>query len=425
MLLVFIAFIGFLIIGMPIAYAIGISGALYFVQHLNLPATIMVQLPVTQAQTFALLAVPLFIFAGNLLNCGGTTDRLAKFAGIITGRMRGGYAQTSVVLSTMMGGVSGSAIADAAMEARLLGGQMKRAGYSKGFIACNIAFTGLITATIPPGNALIIYGTTGNVSIGKLFTTGLVVGLFMMIVMMVTTWAISVMRGYKPVRKEKISAKQIWNAFLECFWALLFPIILLVGIRMGLFTPSEVGAFACVYAAVVGVFVYKELTWKTFIEALEATAKDVGAVMFIIAMSALFGYGVPLDRVPQTVAGFMLGITSNPHMILILIIFVLIAVGMFMEGAATILILTPILLPIVKNIGIDPVHFGMIICTVVTLSNCTPPVGLSMYTVNSILGCSLSEYTKEIAPWMITFVIAMALLAFFPAPFLFLQNLIY
>ena len=170
MLIVFIAFIIFLIVGMPIAFAVGISGALFFVQHSNLPATIMVQMPLTQAQNFALLAVPLFIFAGNLLNCGGTTDRLAKFAGILTGRMRGGYAQTSVVLSTMMGGVSGSAIADAAMEARLLGGDMKKAGYSKGFIACNIAFTGLITATVPPGNAMIIYGTTGNVSIGKLFT---------------------------------------------------------------------------------------------------------------------------------------------------------------------------------------------------------------------------------------------------------------
>lgn len=303
MLIVFIAFIIFLIVGMPIAFAVGISGALFFLQHSNLPATIMVQMPLTQAQNFALLAVPLFIFAGNLLNCGGTTDRLAKFAGILTGRMRGGYAQTSVVLSTMMGGVSGSAIADAAMEARLLGGDMKKAGYSKGFIACNIAFTGLITATVPPGNAMIIYGTTGNVSIGKLFTTGLVVGLFMMLVMMFTTWMIAAIRGYKPARTEKAKPREVWEAFKECFWALLFPVILLVGIRAGLFTPSEVGAFACVYAAFVGVFIYKELNWKTFVQALGDTTRDVGAVMFIIAMSALFGYGVPIDKVPPEGCG--------------------------------------------------------------------------------------------------------------------------
>lgn len=425
MVLVFVAFIVFLIVGMPIAFAIGVSGALYFVQHTNLPATIMVQMPLTQAQNFALLAVPLFIFAGNLLNCGGTTERLARFAGVITGRMRGGYAQTSVVLSTMMGGVSGSAIADAAMEARLLGGQMKKAGYAKGFIACNIAFTGLITATIPPGNALIIYGTTGNVSIGKLFMTGMMVGLFLMIVMMLTTWGISCLRGYKPARTEKITPAEFWAAFKDSFWALLFPVMLLVGIRMGLFTPSEVGAFACVYAAVVGRFIYKELNRQTFLKALEDTAKDVGAVMFIIAMSALFGYGVPLDKVPQKVASFILGITSNPQLVLILIILMLTAVGMFMEGAATILILTPILMPITKQIGIDPVHFGMIMCTVVTLSNCTPPVGLSMYTVNSIIGCSLGEYTKEMIPWLLTFLAAMAILAFFPAPFMWLQSVVF
>lgn len=425
MLIVFIAFIIFLIVGMPIAFAVGISGALFFLQHSNLPATIMVQMPLTQAQNFALLAVPLFIFAGNLLNCGGTTDRLAKFAGILTGRMRGGYAQTSVVLSTMMGGVSGSAIADAAMEARLLGGDMKKAGYSKGFIACNIAFTGLITATVPPGNAMIIYGTTGNVSIGKLFTTGLVVGLFMMLVMMFTTWMIAAIRGYKPARTEKAKPREVWEAFKECFWALLFPVILLVGIRAGLFTPSEVGAFACVYAAFVGVFIYKELNWKTFVQALGDTTRDVGAVMFIIALSALFGYGVPIDKVPQKVAEIMLGITSNPHLVLVMIILMLTVVGMFMEGAATILILTPILLPVIKSIGIDPVHFGMIICTVVTMGNCTPPVGLSMYTVNSIIDCSLGEYTKEMIPWLATFLIAMAILAFFPAPFMWLQNVLY
>ena len=184
-------------------------------------------------------------------------------------------------------------------------------------------------------------------------------------------------------------------------------------------------AFACVYAAFVGVFIYKELNWKTFVQALGDTTRDVGAVMFIIALSALFGYGVPIDKVPQKVAEIMLGITSNPHLVLVMIILMLTVVGRFMEGAATILILTPILLPVIKSIGIDPVHFGMIICTVVTMGNCTPPVGLSMYTVNSIIDCSLGEYTKEMIPWLATFLIAMAILAFFPAPFMWLQNVLY
>ena len=394
MTLVFIVFVLFLIIGMPMAFAIGIAGSTFFLQYPNLPATILVQLPVTQTQNFALLAVPLFIFAGNLLNSGGTTQRLAKFAGLLTGHMRGGFAQTSVVLSTMMGGVSGSAIADAAMEARLLGDDMRKAGYSKGFIANNIAFTGLITATIPPGNALIIFGTTSNVSIGKLFAGGMLVGLFMMIVMMTATWGISRMRNYQPARSTRARGMEIWASLKECIWALLFPIMLLVGIRMGLFTPSEVGAFACIYAMLVGVFIYKELNMKTFLQALENTIKDVGAVMFIIALSAIFGYGVPIEKVPQVVSQFMVGISDSPNVILLLLVFILTLVGMFMEGAATILILTPVFMPLILSMGIDPVHFGLIVCTVVTMGNCTPPVGLSMFKVNSIIGCSLSEYTK-------------------------------
>lgn len=425
MILVFISFIILLALGMPLAFSIGISGALYFVQHLNLPASILVQLPITQTQNFALLAVPLFIFAGNLLNRGGTTDRLARFAGLLTGRMRGGFAQTSVVLSTMMGGVSGSCIADAAMEARLLGPDMEKSGYSKGFAACNIAFTGLITATIPPGNALIIFGTTSNVSIGKLFAGGMILGIFMMVVMMITTWLISLKRGYKPARTYKIPAKECFKAFLDCFWAILFPFILLFGIRLGFFTPSEVGAFACIYAILVGKFAYKELTAKSFYAALRDTVIDVGAVMFIIAFSAIFGYGVPIDKIPQAVTAFMTGLTTNANIILCLLVLMLVIIGMFMEGAATILILTPVFMPMVTAMGIDPVHFGLIMCTVVTLGNCTPPVGLSMFTVNSILDCSLKEYSKEMIPWLVSFLLAVLILVFFPSPFLFFQRLMF
>ena len=425
MALVFIAFIILLVCGMPIAYGIGIAGALFFVQHQNLPLSILVQLPITQTQNFALLSVPLFIFAGNLMNTGGTTKRLAKFAGLLTRHMRGGFGQTSVVLSTMMGGVSGSAIADASMEARLFGEDMRKSGYSKGFSACNIAFTGLITATIPPGNALIIFGTTGNVSIGKLFAGGMMVGLFMMVVMMFTNWILSVHYGYKPASDHGPTFKEVMVCLKACVWALFFPFMLLIGIRMGLFTPSEVGAAACVYAFLVGRFVYKELDWHQFYLALENTVKDVGAVMFIIAFSAIFGYGVPIDRVPQVVTSFMTGLTTNPQIILLLLVLMLTIIGMFMEGAATILILTPVFLPLVIGLGIDPVHFGLIMATVVTMGNCTPPVGLSMYAVNSILDCSLQEYTKAMWPWLGMFLVAMLILVFFPQPFLFFANALF
>ena len=414
MLIVFIAFIIFLIVGMPIAFAVGISGALFFVQHSNLPATIMVQMPLTQAQNFALLAVPLFIFAGNLLNCGGTTDRLAKFAGILTGRMRGGYAQTSVVLSTMMGGVSGSAIADAAMEARLLGGDMKKAGYSKGFIACNIAFTGLITATVPPGNAMIIYGTTGNVSIGKLFTTGLVVGLFMMLVMMFTTWMIAAIRGYKPARTEKAKPREVWEAFKECFWALLFPVILLVGIRAGLFTPSEFGAFACVYAAFLGVFIYKDLKFRDLYQVFIDSAKSSAMVLFIISTSTAFAWLFAYSGISKQLVDFVVGMNLTPTLFCLLIAVILLIFGTFLEGIATAVLLVPVLWPIAQALGVDVIHFGMIVSIANVVGTMTPPVAVNIFSAASVSKLKMGEITKGQMPFFVGYVVVFFLVVLIP-----------
>ena len=246
MILVTIVFLIFLSIGMPVAFAIGIAGLTFFLQHPELPFSMVVQLPLSQTQNSPLLAVPLFIFAGNLMNSAGITERLIRLSTLLTGHIRGGLAQVSVVLSTLMGGVSGSATADAAMEARLLGIGMVKKGYSKGYTASVIGFTSLITATIPPGVGIIIYGTTGDVSIGQLFMAGLIVGLIMMIMLMVTVAITAKIRGYVPERPKRATIKEIATSLGETIWALMFPILLLVGLRFGLFTPSEVGAFACV-----------------------------------------------------------------------------------------------------------------------------------------------------------------------------------
>jgi tripartite ATP-independent transporter DctM subunit len=425
---VFLVFIGFLVllsIGMPVAFAIGASGCLYFLQHPNLLMTAIANAPLAMSQNFALLAVPLFIFAGNLINAGGTTKHLVDFAILLTGHMKGGLGQVSVVLSTMMGGVSGSAVADAAMEARILGTDMIKSGYARGFAGCNLAFTGLITATIPPSTSLILYGTTGAVSVGQLFASGIFVGLGMMVVMMFTTGITAHIRKYAPVRQKRATPGEILYSLKTTIWALLFPVLLLAGIRFGLFTPSEVGSFACVYAILVGKFVYKGLTLKRLIAAMEATLKDVGAVMLIIIFSAIFSYGIPLDKVPQTLSAFMTGFTTNGNMILVLIIILLVFTGMFMDGAVVILTLTPIFLPVCRNAGIDPVHLGIIMSCTATLGNCTPPVGTSMYTVCSILNCSITEYAKEMIPFLTAFVMYMCILAFVPDFVLFLPKLLF
>ena len=376
MLLVAFLFLVFLAIGMPVAFAIGIAGITFFLQHPELPFSMVVQLPISQTQNSPLLAVPLFIFAGNLMNSAGITERLIRLSTLLTGHIRGGLAQVSVVLSTLMGGVSGSATADAAMESRLLGIGMVKKGYSKGYTASVIGFTSLITATIPPGVGIIIYGTTGDVSLGQLFMAGLIVGLIMMVMLMTTVAITAKIRGYVPERSKRASFREITASLGETIWALIFPILLLVGLRFGLFTPSEVGAFACVYGIIVGVFVYKELTWKKFLETLRTTVGDVGAVMFIIALSGLFRYGIPFEHVPQALTSLIIGISTNVYVVLLIIIGFLIIAGMFIEGSVCILLFTPILLPMVTTLGVDPVHFGLIMCTTITMGLLTPPVGI-------------------------------------------------
>lgn len=425
MLLVLILFLLFLAVGMPVAFAIGVSGAAFFLQHPELPFTMTIQLPISQTQNFAMLAIPLFIFAGNLMNSSGITARLIKLSSVLTGHMRGGLAQVSVVLSTLMGGVSGSAIADAAMEARILGPDMIKRGYSRGYTANVIAWTALITATIPPGVGIILFGTVGEVSIGRLFASGLVVGLLMMVALMLTVWATASRRKYAPERAKPAGFREVLAAVKDSIWALLFPILLLAGIRTGIFTPSEVGAFACVYAILVGVFAYRELDFQKIAKTLGATVIDVGAIMFIIAMSGTFGYGIPFERIPDLISGAILGVTANKYLILLIILLFLIVLGMFMDGSVIILLFTPIFLPLAVKAGVDPVHFGILFCSIITMGNMTPPVGLAMYVVCTVLELPTAEYVREMWPWMATIIGMIFLLVFFPDITLALPRLIF
>lgn len=424
MLLVVILFLIFMIMGMPIAFAIGISGAVFFLQYQYLPFTMTVQLSISQTQNFPLLAIPLFIFSANLMNETGLTQRLISLAGVLTGHMRGGLAQVSVVLSTLMGGVSGSAIADAAMEARILGPDMAKKGYRKGYTASVITLTSIITAIIPPSIGLILYGTIGEVSIGRLFAAGLPVGLLMMLSQMIMVSFTSKKEGYLPTRK-RASLKEILSAFVNSIWAFLFPVVLIGGIRFGLFTPAEAGAFAAVYAFAIGVFFYKELTWEKFKRTLVYTILDIGSIMFIIAMSGIFGYGLAYERIGDAFSEIMLGISTNPHVILLIIIAALLLAGMFIESVVIILLFTSVLLPMVTKVGVDPVHFGLIMMLMVTLGLVTPPVGVSMYTVCSVLDCPLEKYLKQCIPFILAIVVVDILIIFFPEIALFLPDLIF
>ena len=425
MLLVFLLFAVFLLLGMPVAFAIGISGFVFFIQQPTLPFTMPVQIVLSQTQNFTLLAIPTFIFAGNLMNNTGITKRLVRFSSVLVGHKPGALAQTSVVMSTLMGGVSGSAIADASMESRILGPDMTKQGYARGYSAGINGYSALITISIPPSIGMVLYGSIGEVSIGRLFAGGIVPGLLMMLFLMITVSITAKKRGYLPENKEKASLKEITVTFLSSIWAILFPIILLVSLRTGLLLPSEAGALASVYAFAVGLVVYRELTWEKFKNAIYDTILDVGMIMFLIAMSGLISYGITWEMLPQFLSQYLLGLSENPLIITLIILLFLLLLGTVMDSTVIILLLTSILVPIMKELGVDLVYFGVIMVITCAIGLLTPPVGLAMYSVCSIMDCSIGEFMKESWPFFLAVVFVVFLCMLFPDLVTFIPNLIF
>ncbi len=421
-----VTFLVLLLINAPIAFVIGGAGMAWFMDA-GRNLDVLAQYVITQTQSIAFLAVPFFIFAGNLMNRTGITRNLINFSRLLTRRMVGGIAQVSVLLSTLMGGVSGSAVADASMEARILGPEMIKRGYPGGYAAGVICLTSLITATIPPSLGLILYGFVGGVSIGKLFVAGIVPGIMMMAILMFTVHVTSKRRGFDlpaPGTKRP-SWKEIWAALKTSIWALIFPIILIVGIRFGLFTPTEAGAFAVVYALLVGKFVYKELTWKGFLAALKDSFIDNGGIILIIAMSGIFGKALTILDAPGFFTGFLFGLTSNPQILMVLLMLLLVVLGMFIDSNVNILLLTPIVLPVLSRMGVDPVHFGICMMTIVTMGCMTPPVGTALYTVCDILDVPIEEYFKETLPFYAAIIVLVLIMVFIPNVIMWLPNLLY
>ncbi|MGE4276409.1 MAG: TRAP transporter large permease [Lawsonibacter sp.] len=419
-----VVFLIFLVLGMPVAFSIGLSGFTFFVLR-DLPMSVLVQKSISTSQSFTMLAIPLFILAGNLMNSCGITKRLMKLANVLTGHMYGNLGQVSCVMSTLMGGVSGSAVADAAMETRILGPEMTRLGYAKGWSAAINGLSGLIVATIPPSMGLIIYGTVGEVSIGRLFLAGWIPGGLMCAFLMIACSLSARYFGYKPEHPKAASLSEIGKAMINSIWALIFPIMLVVLIRFGIMSPSESGAFAVAYALFVGVVIYKELNWETFLTTLKDSVKDITVITIILAFSGIFGYGVVYDDLTTTLADGLVSITSNPTVLLVLVILFLLFCGMFMETTVIALILTPILLPVMESVGVDPVVFGMIMMTCVTFGVMTPPVGTALYTTSDIMECPVEETVKYGWPFYIAVLLVVVFMVLFPNAVLWLPNLVY
>ncbi|WP_274426435.1 TRAP transporter large permease [Chelativorans sp. YIM 93263] len=405
----------FLIIGLPVAFALALAAIPVFTLSGTMPPTVVLQKMVTATQNFPLLAVPFFILAGNMMNATGITKRLVHFSGLLTGWMVGGLAHVSIALSFMMGGISGSAVADASMEARLLGPSMLDQGYSKGAAAAILAFGSIITATIPPSIGLILFGFINEVSIGRLFLAGIIPGVFLTFILMGTTWLVAKRNGYAAEVGKLPTGREVWASFLDSVWALAFPVILIVGFRFGFFTATEAGVFLVFYALFVGTLIYRELDAKRLYEAMCQSVSDLGMVMLLIMMAAVLGYAMTIEQVPQEITQFVTTLTNEPIAILALVILVLLISGMFLEGAANILLVTPIVMPVLINVGFDPVHMGILIVLLINIGGLTPPVGVIMFTVCGVLKCKTWEYTRASLPFFLAILLFLVLLVEIPA----------
>ncbi|AYY15049.1 TRAP transporter large permease [Actinobacteria bacterium YIM 96077] len=425
MITVIVVFLVLVAIGMPVAFAIGISGFLFFLMEGSLSLTIPPQVTLTQTQNFAILAIPMFIFAGNCLNETGMTRRLLDFASALTGHLRAGLAHVGVVSSFMMGGVTGSAIGDATMYGRVLGPGMLERKYVPGFAAGVIGTSAVIVTMVPPGTGLILYGTLGEVSIGRLFAAGVVPGVLMTVVLMLAVVVTARRRGYERELSRRAPLGTVVRTGLAGVWALIFPVILIVGLRFGVFTPSEAGAFAVAYALLVGVVIYRELTWARFTRALQDTVNDVGMIMLLISLSGTWGHGLTWDRIPQRIMEALLGISENPQVILIVLVVALLVAGMFMDSTVLILLLTTMLMPVITEVGIDPVHFGIVMVLTLTTGLLTPPIGVIMLVVCSLFDTTVPAYLRESVYLFLALVGLIVLLAFVPELALWLPQLIY
>ena len=423
---VFMVFI-FYFFGMPIVYSLFGSTFFYFlfIDTTSQPWLIL-QKVMNSTQSFSMLAIPFFIMSGSIMSYGGISEKLMDFCECVTGHMKGGLAQVNVLLSMLMGGCSGSANADAAMDANMLCPEMEKRGYSKAFAAAVSAASSAATPVIPPGVNLVVYTLIAQASLGRTFAAGYVPGFMMTGAMMLTTAIIAKKRNYPTTRDKFPPWKEVLKQAFVSFWGLFFPFGIIIGMRLGMFTPSEGGAFACMYCVIVGKFIYKKLSFKEhLIPILLESIAGASSVVLIMVAANVFGNYLSWINLPKIVANAILSMTQNKYVFLMLVNVLLLIMGMFLEGGAALMITTPLLLPVALKMGIDVYHFGLVAIVNIMIGGLTPPFGSMMFTVCGITKCPISEFLKEVWPYILALFIVLILLTFCPTLITFVPDLLY
>ena len=413
---------GLFALNIPVAFAMAIASLFFFLAADGLPITLFVQKLTAPADSFPLLAVPFFILAGSIMNHAGITRRLMGLADAMVGHTVGGLAQANIVLATLMGGLSASANAEAAMQAKMLGPEMIARGYAPAFSAAVIACAAVITPIIPPGIGLVVYAFLADVSVGRMFLGGIVPGLLLCGGLMAATGAVARRRRFAASRERFIGLPALGRAFRDAIWSLTIPVFILVGIRYGVFTPTEAGAMTVVYALLVGFLVHRELRPAHLPAIVLESVLATSAVMLVICGAGAFGFYLAWERIPPQLAAGLAGFARDPLLFLLAVNLLLLLTGMLLEGTAALILLSPILVPLAVKAGIDPVHFGLVLVVNLTIGGVTPPVGTMMYTACTILNVRLSRFAAEGWPLILAMVAVLALITYVPALVLFVPD---
>ena len=407
-----ISFITFLILGVPIAFVLGLTSFVALLYSGHVPLLLMPKEMFSGTDSFPLLAIPFFMLAGNLMNAGGITRRLVNFCNILLGYVRGGLALVNVVASMFFAGITGAAVADTSALGSILIPAMTEEGYDKDFSAAVTAASSTVGPIIPPSIPMVILGTLGELSVGALFLAGIIPGIMVGLSLLVVAYVISRKRNYP---KEKVkSVRELFYGLKDALLALLMPAIIMGGILGGIFTPTEAAVVAVVYSFIVSFLVYREMRWKDLPKVLIDSVVTTSIIMLVIANSATFGWILANHQVPQIVAQVFLSISTNKWVILLLINLFLLFLGTFMETTASLIILTPILLPLAVKVGIDPIHFGLVMVLNLVIGLITPPLGVCLFVACGIAKITLEQIAKAILPFLIAVIAVLFIVTYIP-----------
>ena len=420
----FLVILGFLVLfmlGFPVVLAIGLPSIAYLLLN-DLPLQMMAQRALYALDSFPLVAVPVFLFVGSLMNSAGISRHIYRFADTAVGRLPGGLAQVNIFGSLVFAGMSGSALADIGGIGRIEIDAMKSKGFKPAFASAITSASAVVGPIFPPSIPLILYGTITGVSVIQLLLGGILPGLLCVLALMLMTAWLSVRRGY-PRAERWPSLARLWADLLPALPALMAPLILIGGMLLGWFTPTEIAAVTVAYALLISALFYRELTWQRLLDAALETLRASAAILVIVAMAALFGWVLSVEQVPQAMTKLMLSISTDPMVLLLLVNVLLLVVGMFLDSTTAILVIAPIIAKPLVAAGVDPVHLGMVVVFNLMIGLVTPPMGLALFLVADIAKVPMKDVLRQMVPYYVPLFATLALITFFPAITLWLPRL--